>query len=411
MEVEIRPIGGDEVEAFVQANNWAFGRRPDPAEVVRQRRELGELDRTLGAFAGGELVGTAAALSSELTLPGPVVVPMAGVTWVGVSPTSRRQGLLAAMMRRQLDDVHGRGEAVAGLGASEGGIYGRWGYGPATVGVSWRLERRRAAIAAGADDGGSLELAGPETARAAMARVHDGVRRGRPGDVRPCRTWWEEAVQSDHQDKHGAGAKFFVLRRDAGGAVDGGAAYRVTRDERWSDAGTVRVDHLEAISAAAYRALWAYLADLDLTHEVVAGGRPLDEPLRHLLADPRQLRVTKLYDWLWLRLVDLPAALAARRYRVAACLTLEVADVSCPWNEGRWRLEGGPDGAECRRAGPGEAAELALDAATLGSIYAGGVGLAGLVRAGRLVELVPGTLGRAGAMLGTDPLPFCSTWF
>lgn len=409
--MEVHPIGNEEVDAFIRANNVAFGNRPDPSQVARQRRELTELDRTLGAYVAGQLAGTAAALSSQLTVPGPVVVPMAGVTWVGVAPTHRRRGLLRALMGRQLADIHARGEALAGLGASEGGIYGRWGYGGATRGTTWMLERARGALEEGADDGGAVELTDADLACEALAQVHDEVRRRRPGDVAPCPTWWEEAVEDEHQDRHGSGAKLFVLRRDASGLIDGAAVYRVVRERRWSDDATVQVDHLEAASPVAYRALWAYLVDLDLTRQVAAAGRPLDEPLRHLLADPRQLRVTKLYDWLWLRLVDVPAALEARRYAAEGRLVLEVTDRACPWNAGRWLLDGGPGGAECRRARPGEDPGLVLGASGLGSAYLGGVGLASLAYAGRVAELVPGALGRACAMLAVDPAPFCSSWF
>jgi predicted acetyltransferase len=136
------------------------------------------------------------------------------------------------------------------------------------------------------------------------------------------------------------------------------AVYRVEREDRYSAHGTVIVDHLIACTGAAYRTLWAYLADLDLTDWVVARGRPEHEPLRWTLLDSRELVVTAVSDHLWVRLVDLPAALGGRRYPAEGSLVLEVTDSFCPWNEGRWLLEGGPDGARCRPAASPDAAAL-----------------------------------------------------
>ncbi|MGH9063190.1 MAG: GNAT family N-acetyltransferase [Acidimicrobiales bacterium] len=413
MDVELRPIGPDEVETFARVNNAAFGCAPSQEQVDRQRPELAELERTLAAFAGGQMVATAAAHSMELTLPGARAVPMAGVTWVGVQPVHRRQGLLRAMMRHQLDDVHERGEPLAGLAASEGGIYGRFGYGPATWGVAWELNRSRARLAAGPPPGGHLDLVDAGTAREALPPVHEAIRTRRTGDVPRMAFQWDDMVQADPGSvgRHGDGAKLFVVHRGPGGDADGYAVYRMPRDEMWSSRHTVRVDHMEAATREAYVSLWAYLCDLDLSELVVAGDRPAAEPLRHLLDDARQLRVTASYDHLWVRLVDLPAALAARAYAAPGALVVEVADPFCPWNEGRWRLEAGAEGADCRRARPGEAAELALDVATLAGAYMGGASLATLAWAGRVEELVPGALARAGAMLAVDPPPFCSSWF
>jgi predicted acetyltransferase len=70
----------------------------------------------------------------------------------------------------------------------------------------------------------------------------------------------------------------------------------------------------------------------------------VDDPLLlDLLAEPRVARAA-LRDGLHVRLVDLPAALAGRRYAAELDVVLAVQDPRCPWNTGSWRLTGGPDG-------------------------------------------------------------------
>lgn len=143
---------------------------------------------------------------------------------------------------------------------------------------------------------------------------------------------------------------------------------------------------------------------------MVASGRPEHEPLRQALADSRQLAVTGVHDHLWVRLVDLPAALSGRRYPAEGSFILDVADPFCPWNEGRWLLEGGPDGAGCRPAGHAAGTGLKLDAAALGSLFLGGTSVTQLAMAGR-IEADAALLRRADEMFGAGTVPWCSTEF
>lgn len=408
MDVEIRPITGDEVETFMRVTAAAFHANPTAEQVDEGRVELPELDRALGAFVGARIVGTAGDLAVELTLPGGRIVPMAGISWVGVLPTHRRQGVLRALMRHQLDSVRDRGEALAGLTASEGGIYGRFGYGPATWHVAWELRRSQARFRAQAGDQ-RVELVSEDDAGRLLPPLQDRARRDRWGDIKVANGWWEQMLASRDRGREGTGAKLFAVHRGTDGEVDGGAVYRVP----WvpDEAGMVRVDHLVATTPTAYAALWALLADLDLTEMVVARHRPLDEPLRFLLDDPRQPEVRRVGDNLWVRLVDLPAALVARRYGAEGAMVLEVADDMCPWNKGRWHVEVGPEGADCRRAAPGEEADLALSTAALASTYLGGMALPVLAYAGQVAELRPGAVARVAAFLRTDVTPHSSTSF
>ncbi len=403
--VDVRPVAADDVGAFLDVFEAAWGFARDD----EQRRHTGTVvaaERPFGAFADGDMVGTAMSFTLELTAPGQVQVPMAGVSYVAVHPLHRRRGILRALMRSQLDDLRARGVPLAGLGASEAGIYGRFGYGPATWDSSWRLARGAARGLAGADGRCCLEMIDAAAARELFPAIHEHARRGQVGDVRTYPGRWHDLIGDGAQS-----AKQFLLCRDDGGRPSGYAIYRIEREDRYSAHGTVIVDHLIAVTGAAYRSLWAHLVDRDLTDWVIASGRPEHEPLRWALADSRQLVVTRIHDHLWVRLVDLPAAMSRRRYPAEGALVLDVADPFCPWNEGRWLLEGGPEGAACRAAGHSPGPGLRLDAAALGSLFLGGASVAHLASAGR-IEGDAAALRQAQLMFGTaSDGPWCSTEF
>jgi predicted acetyltransferase len=402
--IDVRPVGSGEIECFLDVFDAAWGFARDHARR-RHTRTVVAAESPLAAFAGGCLAGTVMSFAMELTVPGQVQVPMAGVSYVAVHPLRRRRGVLRAMMRRQLDDLYARGIPVAGLGASEAGIYGRFGYGPATWDSSWRLARGAARGLADGDDGCHLEMTGAPAALELLPAVHERARLGQVGDVRTYPGRWHDLAG----DGAPPGTQVLLCRDDGGHPV-GYAIYRIEREERYSAHASVIVDHLIALTSAAYRTLWAHLAALDLTDQVIASGRPEHEPLRWALPDSRQLVITGVHDHLWLRLVDLPAALSRRRYAAAGTLILDVTDPFCPWNQGRWLLEGGPDGAECRTAGHSPAPSLRLNAAALGSLFLGGTSVTHLARAGILAGDAP-ALRQAQLMFGTEAGPWCSTGF
>jgi predicted acetyltransferase len=406
MDVEIRPITAGEFESYIRAVERAFGEFIRPEDVANERKVF-ELDRSLAAFDGDRIVGTTGAFSLLVTAPGGPL-PMAGVTAVAVQPSHRRRGLLTMLMRRQMDDVRERGEAIAGLWASEGAIYQRFGYGLASFVGRFDIDKDRTAFARPMSWPGSISLIDRDQAMAVFPQVYQGVVDQYPGMIARSPAKWQHAYADLEHWRDGASPLFFVLYESPFGP-EGYVAYRVKLD--WPQGiprNELRVRELMATTTEAYAALWRFCFEMDLVGKIEGWGRPSDEPLLHMLAHPRALRFA-LGDGLWLRLVDVPAALAARRYAAEGTLTIEVRDSFCPWNEGRHELQAGPDGAQCR-PGRGEA-DVIVDASDLGATFLGGVPFRSLHRAGRVVEVTPGALERADAMFGWDPPPWCADLF
>lgn len=407
MDVEIRPVTADEWVDYLRAEHIPFGVQISDDEMKKQSQRYGAWD-TLAAFEGGRIVATAGDWDMELTVPGMTQVHAPGVTAVGVLPTHRRQGLLTAMMRKQLDDYRGRGEAVATLLAAESVIYGRFGYGWATTSMAGQLDRTRASFVTDVGTGLQLQLLDRPEAAKVLPDVFDLARRRQPGEVSRPDGWWQEFVRDPEWMRDGASEMFHVVCRD--GADAGFISYRMK--ENWDDnipQYTLRVVQLVASSPEVRAALWRYSLDVDLVGTIAFENLPIQDPVRWMLRDPRRLRTTSVSDWLWVRLVDVAKALQARRYRTQDRLVLDVVDPFLPENEGRYELEGSPDGARCKRSTANP--DLALTVAELGSAYLGGMSLTALAGAGRVEERTAGALRRADLMFGSDEPPWCSTDF
>jgi predicted acetyltransferase len=313
-------------------------------------------------------------------------------------------------MDRQLDEVQERGEPLAILFASESNIYGRFGYGPATFRAAISVERDRAAFARPLKVAGSFSLLDAAEAAAILPAVYERFRALQPAAVNRSAAWWDLHLRDVAAWRGEGSSRFYVLYRDTAGAPAGYVAYRVKQEWREGIPGhTLSVQDFFALDDAAHAALWHYLLTMDLVGTVKAWNRPVDEPLRWLLAEPRRLRVDSINDGLWVRLVDVPAALTARRYAVPGALVLAVCDAFRPTNDGCYALEGGPDGADCRRTSAEP--DLTLEAGDLGAAYLGGVPLSNLARAGRVVEHTPGALARADALFACTPAPWSTTMF
>jgi predicted acetyltransferase len=408
---DLRPVTTEEWPAFSRAMMEVFGEEP-VGDFTEEPPPVAELDRSLALWADdGRVAATAGIYSRQLTVPG-AVVPCAGVTWVTVSPTHRRRGVLTAVMRRQLTELHEQGgEPLAGLWASEGGIYGRFGYAVATQRGNLRGRTRQMAFRPDVDLGtGTVVPVDADAYRDGAARVHEALRRWVPGNLERDERWWGRLLRDPAEHRHRASARRYLLHREAGGEVTGYAAFRVR--SRWTDDGapdgTVVVEEVRARSTPAYAALWRYLLDLDLVRSVESGYAPAEDPLRHLLADPRALLARPL-DGLWLRLVDVGRALAARRYPAPIDMVLEVRDRFCPWNDGRWWLRGHPAGAFC--APTDGDPDLVVDVEALAAAYLGGVSLGTLQAAGRVTEVSPGAVTQAATAFSWPVSPYCPDQF
>src|SRR5262245_24110204 len=401
MAPQIRRITEDELGPFLIASELASSDVPDRDETERER-SIAEPQRNFAAFDGLDIVGTAGAFTMPMSIPGGELV-IGYPTLVGVLPTHRRRGIAAGLMRALLDDARGRGELVSILYASEGGIYGRYGFGLGSIGLSFRIETARSAFVRGYEPSGQIRLIDRDRAIKEILAVHEATRLDIPGMVHLD----ERRLAYVIGHEHGADRErptFFALHEGASG-VDGYVLYKVAH--HWPEGtpdSTLSVRDLVAANPGAYADLWRFVLDVDLMTYVEAWNRPSDEPLFHLLREPRRLRA-RMSDNLWVRLVDLPGALGARTYAAAGRVVFEVADPFCPWNEGTYALVTAADGRATVEPTTGPA-EIACTASDLGATYLGGTSFRALHRAGRIDERADAALARADAMFGWDPAPW-----
>jgi predicted acetyltransferase len=400
-----RTVRDDEFVDFLLAVQAGFGRTTHD-EHDEYPGHLLTTERSLAVRDDDRVVATAGSYAFDVTVPGGARVPMAGVCNVTVHPTHRRRGILRRVMDAQLDDVAARGEPLAGLTASEASIYERFGYGTSTFTTRWELESSHAHLKHAPSSDGRVRLVGAEDAAAAAHAVYSAVAPTRVGELSRPEAWWPKLFAPLRD-----GARFFTaVHEGADGTPDAFARYVI--DAHWPDgvaASTLRVLEVQAVDAHAEGAMWSFLFGVDLVGTITAGERPVDDPLRWRLHDPRRLRVRQLRDHLWVRVLDVAAALSARTYGFDHALVLELHDEFRPDNSGCWLVEGGPDGASCTRTE--RAPDLALAAADLGALYLGGVPVSTLAAAGRVRELTTGAVTRGDRAFLTHPSPWCTTHF
>jgi predicted acetyltransferase len=356
-------------------------------------------ERMHAAFEDGQIVGGAGAFPFELSVPGGGSLPCAGVTAVGTHPTHRRRGVLRAMMDTQLRDVHERGEPIAALWASEETIYGRFGYGLASWAGTLNVPHEWDAFAEPLELTGTTRFVTPEEARELFPPIHEAVRRGRPGMPSRSETWWNDRQLRLPEYEADAPRSFVVLELD--GEPQGYAIYRTHfAFEGGLPASRLAVREALGVTPQATAAIWRFLLDIDWMAVAEVPFAPPDHPLFLLLGLPRRARY-RMHDALWVRLVDVGAALAGRAYGEGGPLVLEVRDAVCEWNEGRWKLDGG----ECSRTD--DEPDLALDVSALGSAFLGAVSFEQLRAAMRVEELRQRAIARADALFAWRPLPWC----
>ena len=398
---DIRKITDDDLVTYSRTMATGFDAHLSDTEI-EQRRPTIDVDRTHAAFDGDAMVGTARSFPTELTVPGGATIDVGAVTNVTVMPTHRRRGALTGMMQAQLDDIASRGESMAILIASESTIYGRFGYGPASWNVTVEVETSRGRFAEPAKDQ-SLRVVERDEMRRVAPGIYERFRVQQHGAIGRGEWTWDVllgVIETRYNEPVRKG--FHVLH------ADGYLVYGV--DDKWEDRhplSTLNVLELVALTSEAYDSLWRFAIGHDLKARVVAEDRPEVEPLPLLLADPRRVRQRGRSDFLWVRLLDVPAALAARTYGADDRLVLEVVDRFRPAGGGRFRLDGGDRSCVATTDDP----DLTIETRDLGAAYLGGTPLWPAVVAGRLQEHTPGAVERADLLFRTTSPPWCNTWF
>jgi predicted acetyltransferase len=370
----------------------------EPDRYLLAEDHSGGEDHADGAAQPGRIVGITGSFPFDVTLPGGATLAVPGVTWVSVAVTHRRRGILRALIEEQHRGFVADGCAVSLLTASEGSIYGRFGYGITTVHRAVEISRRRATFRPGAPDPGGVREVDSTEARLLLPEIHRRWTAGVPGALSRSDAWWDSLLLDREWRRDGGTALFHLVH------ADGYASYRIDQGER-----TCRIVELVSVTEEAHAALWRVLLAMDLVETVALWSHPVDDPLQYLLTDPRQVRTTRLRDGLWARVLDVPAALSARRYATEVDVVLDVHD---PFLDrgGRFRLRGGPDGAECVRVDMGGPA-VALDVAALGPLLFGGERAGTLARAGLLATDDPATLRSVDLAFLTERVPQHGTEF
>ncbi|MGB8360632.1 MAG: GNAT family N-acetyltransferase [Acidimicrobiia bacterium] len=379
---EVRTIESSEADLFRRRVSRGFGRGGDADVASRERFDaIVDLDRTLAAFDGGDIVGTCSAFPLGVTVPGGATAPMAGTTVITVQPTHRRMGVMRALMSSHLADIADRGEPLAGLWASESSIYGRFGYAPATY-------RHKAVI-----DGSAIEvpsapsgqvvrfLEGDET-EPVVRGIYEAVRPIRAGMLTRSDAWWKHRVLADPEEsRDGRSPHRHVVVEEDGHAL-GYATFR--QRDKWEDFrsfGEIHVSEIVTASARARHALWRFLMNIDLFPTVEWWNMPVDESLPDIAPDFRSIRRT-LADSLWVRVMSVEAALEQRRYEDAGEVVFEVADETWPDNTGVYRLTVEEGRASCERSISPPSLRFLVD--VLGHLYLGGGNALSMADAGRI---------------------------
>lgn len=407
VDIGVRAITDAELLAWTAALQIPFFDTADPAESVERRRRRTDLERAYGAFAAGRVVGTLRSFASDLTVPGGARVSADAVTAVTVLPTHRRRGALTAMMSASQQASADRGDAVRVLIASEWLIYGRFGFGAATDAVDYTIDVRQGRFVRPAP-ALSFEFVDAKAALDLLPPVYDATRASTPGSIGRPGWWWEIATGMETVGHPPRPAPWIVVCRGEAGAVLGYLTYRAEEiPDTWSG-GRLVVEELQAVSAQAYAGLWRFACGVDLVATVKADARAVDEALPWLFTDARAVTARRRYDKLWVRLLDVPAALEARGCAAAGRVVVEVLDEAGPAS-GRYEIDsdGGP--TRCRRTSC--SAELTLPAGLLGAAYLGGQRVRTLAAAGLVDEHSPGAVGRLDAMLDSRTPPWCATHF
>lgn len=380
--VEIRGISETEFPKFRQAIGFGFGEdNVDTPEAIAASQALFPLETCLVAVDDGNFVGTFGSFAFDLSVPGGATLPMAGTTIVTVFPSHRRRGVLSKMMARHLDQAVELGQPIAGLWASESSIYSRFGYGVASRGVELEFRSDALTLPAPGPDSIRCRFVDAADAEPLLRPVYEHHESVVPGALSRSDAWWEHRILGDlpHTREDMSMRRIVVAEDDAG--IRGYVLYRQKAD--WSGkvaSGKVAIDELIAVDDDARRALWSFIAHVDLFPKVGWWNTPVDEPLLIEVAEPRLFDAT-VVDGLWLRILDVKRTLEARQWSTDGRIVIEVVDDTRDAG-GRWELAIDAGRATCTPST--DDADVTLGVAELGALYLGGTSAVRLQRAGRI---------------------------
>jgi predicted acetyltransferase len=389
----VRAVAADRLRGAHDLFLASMHNKQNSDEIWDVMRDFYVADRTFGAFDGERQVGTATSFPASLTVPGGEILPMAGVTYVGVRTDYRRRGALTGMMRTQLADTAARGEVFAALHASEPVIYGRFGYGVATIARDVKVNLTRARLRPEVPGGGTVRLLDKDEVIPALSAVYPALQPTRAGLMGRSAQWWTLGYARRLKTDHFLVAAHFS---DAG-EIDGWVGYKPAEPRTFDPraGATVFVLDFQAADQTVANDLWRYLVGIDLVDEVVAYFRPVDDPIEAMLVDSYAVRDESEGE-LWLRIVDVPAALAARTYGVAEPVVIEVTDPLLAANSGRYRV--GPHGMERVTDAPA----LTMDVDVLAMIYLGTWRPSALAGIGRITVADEAALPAADRLFAVD---------
>ena len=397
--ITYRAVSQEEFPDFLRAEITAYTDTGAGSEDAFERfGPVFEPERSVAAFDGNQIVGTLASFPTPMTVPGGKLIS-AVLSFVTARPTHRRRGILTEMMRQHMDQVKEIGEPTATLHASESSIYGRFGYGIASHSERFTIERPHAVFRTDEVVPGEVSLIDISTAKEVIPPTYALAARTRSATYERDQTYWDLRFWPDEIKK-----MLIEVYMEAGETL-GYVIYKSSGNwQNWIPKKTVVVEEMVTTTRAAHRALWEYLFGIDVMESITVANRPLDDPLPWLLRNPRRLE-RRPVDSVWNRILDVPAALEARRYAHDGGLTLDVIDEWGGWGAGVFRLEGGPLGATC--ASTTKAADLTISIEDLGAIYLGGVKPSVLAAAGRIVENTSSAVATADSMFGWSSMPWC----
>ncbi|MFB9903483.1 GNAT family N-acetyltransferase [Allokutzneria oryzae] len=396
----VRVLEEDEKHAAQTVFRGSLHHPPSTDEEWEHAADGYPARRSFGAFRSGRIVGSAQSFGSAMVVPGGKVLPLAAVSRVGVRADHTRRGVLTELMSAQLRQLRELDEPLAALHATESVIYGRFGYGVATRGRTVEAESTRGRTLPPMPSSGEIRLLEPDEMMTVLPGLYERIGLRRPGMMARPESWWRMVVQRRLSLKE----HLTVAVHSGPDGDDGFVAYQTSVTPPSEDR-TLTVQDLHGTSLGVVLDLWRFLLGVDLVRSVSAWLRPLDEPVELIVPNRGECRTTALGEETWLRLVDVPAALAARSYGDADPVVVEVHDRFLPENAGSYRV--GPEGVERTDA----RADLELPVDALAMLYLGDVSASVLATTGRLTAHDPDALLRADRLFTTGAPPWSGTFF